>query len=125
MKKYILLLFIFCLQLAPTKAQWVTIPDANFATKLQLLFPSCMSGNQMDTTCAGIVNATSLMVGYLNITNLSGVQYFDNLTNLSCYNNQITSLPPLPHNLIDLWCYDNQLNSLPNLPISQLNAINL
>jgi len=121
MKKFILLLFIFCLQLLPAKAQWVTIPDANFATKLQQLYPTCMNGNLMDTTCSDIVNATSLMVGYLNIANLSGVEYFDNLTNLSCYNNQLTSLPSLPHNLIDLWCYDNQLSNLPNLPVSITN----
>ncbi len=121
MKKFILLLFIFCLQLLPARAQWVTIPDANFATKLQQLYPTCMNGNLMDTTCSDIVNATSLMVGYLNIANLSGVEYFDNLTNLSCYNNQLTSLPSLPHNLIDLWCYDNQLSNLPNLPVSITN----
>ncbi len=122
MKKFLLFAFIlFCLQFLPAKAQWVTIPDANFATKLQQLYPTCMNGNQMDTTCSDIVNATSLMVGYLNITNLSGVEYFDNLTNLSCYNNQLTSLPSLPHNLIDLWCYDNQLSNLPNLPVSITN----
>jgi uncharacterized repeat protein (TIGR01451 family) len=122
MKKFLLFAFIlFCLQFLPAKAQWVTIPDPNFATKLTQLFPSCMNGNLMDTTCSDIVNATSLMVGYLNIANLSGVEYFDNLTNLSCYNNQLTSLPSLPHNLIDLWCYDNQLSNLPNLPVSITN----
>ncbi len=122
MKKFLLFAFIlFCLQFLPAKAQWVTIPDANFATKLQQLYPTCMNGNLMDTTCSDIVNATSLMVGYLNIANLSGVEYFDNLTNLSCYNNQLTSLPSLPHNLIDLWCYDNQLSNLPNLPVSITN----
>jgi len=60
MKRLILLFFVLVLKFAPAKAQWVTIPDANFVTKLTQLFPSCMNGNQMDTTCAGIVNAIKI-----------------------------------------------------------------
>jgi uncharacterized repeat protein (TIGR01451 family) len=121
MKKLILLFLLLFLKFAPAKAQWVTIPDANFVTKLQQLFPNCMSGNQMDTTCAGIVNATSLQVTYSNISNLFGVQYFDNLLTLKCYNNQLTSLPALPNSLLYLDCMSNNLTSLPTLPNSLLN----
>jgi uncharacterized repeat protein (TIGR01451 family) len=116
MKKYLLLLFIFCLQLAPTKAQWVTIPDANFATKLQQLFPSCMSGNLMDTTCSAIITTSSLVIYYSNISDLTGIEYFDNLTTLICDNNQLTTLPPLPSGLQELYCHDNLINYLPDLP---------
>ena len=118
MKKLLLTLAIFLGFLAPTQAQYVTIPDPNFVTKLQMLFPNCMNGNQMDTTCSGIVNATSLNVTYGNISNLSGVEYFDNLNNLNCYNNQLTSLPTLPNSLTALDCSYNQLTSLPTLPNS-------
>jgi uncharacterized repeat protein (TIGR01451 family) len=153
MKKLVLLFFVLFLKFAPAKAQWVTIPDPNFVTKLQQLFPSCMNGNQMDTTCAGIVNATSLNVQGSNISNISGVEYFVNLEilncsynqlinslpnlpslliDLKCNNNQLTSLPALPNNLTTFDCYDNQLSSLPNLPnslislncgINQLNSL--
>jgi uncharacterized repeat protein (TIGR01451 family) len=118
MKKLILLLFIFCLQLVPAKAQWVTIPDANFVTKLQQLYPSCMNGNQMDITCSQIINATTLNVSSSGISNLSGVEYFINLTTLNCYSNQLTSLPALPNSLTWLNCNSNQFNSLPQLPNS-------
>jgi hypothetical protein len=55
----------------PTQAQWVTIPDTNFVTKLTQLFPSCMNGNQMDTTCSQILNATSLNVSSSSISDLT------------------------------------------------------
>jgi uncharacterized repeat protein (TIGR01451 family) len=116
MKKLILLFLVLILKFAPAKAQWVTIPDSNFVTKLQQLFPSCMNGNQMDTTCAGIVNATSLYVSGNNISNLTGVQYFDNLHTLGCSSNQLSNLPNLPNGLSELYCMNNQLTSLPILP---------
>jgi Leucine-rich repeat (LRR) protein len=138
MKKLILLFLVLVLKFAPAKAQWVTIPDANFVTKLQQLFPSCMNGNQMDTTCAAVVNATSLFVPGSNISNLSGIEYFNNLSTLNCSDNQLASLPSLtnslttldcafnqllslpslPNSITTLWCYANQLSSLPSLPNS-------
>ncbi len=123
MKKLILLFLVLVLKFAPAKAQWVTIPDANFVTKLQQLFPSCMNGNQMDTTCAEIVNETILIVQNSNISNLSGIEHFENLQTLWCNNNQLSSLPTLPNSLTFLKCSNNQLNSLPLLP-SSLTSLN-
>jgi hypothetical protein len=40
------------------------------------LYPSCMNGNQMNTSCAQIVSAISLTVTNSNISNLSGIEYF-------------------------------------------------
>jgi uncharacterized repeat protein (TIGR01451 family) len=114
MKKIFTLLFLLIISIS-SKAQWVTIPDANFAAKLQQLYPSCMNGNQMDTTCSGIVNATNLAANSSNISSLEGLQYFDSLSVLWCLNNQLTSLPSLP-NIIELYCNNNLLTSLPSLP---------
>lgn len=142
MKKYTFFLFIFCLQLMPAKAQWVPIPDANFVYKLTQLYPSCMNGNLMDTTCTQILNAVILNVTNSNISDLTGVEYFVNLENLGCSgnnltilpelpnsiviltcdNNHITNLPQLPNNLLSLNCKQNQLNELPNIP-STLNTL--
>ncbi|MFN5628509.1 MAG: T9SS type A sorting domain-containing protein [Bacteroidota bacterium] len=116
MKKLILLFLVLVLKFAPAKAQWVTIPDPNFVTKLTQLFPSCMNGNQMDTTCAEIVNTTILYLEYDNISNLSGIEYFTNLFGMRCNGNQLTSLPELPSSMAWLQCNLNPLTSLPPLP---------
>ena len=121
MKKLILLFLVLVLKFAPAKAQWVTIPDPNFITYLQANYPICMNGNQMDTTCAELVNATTLNVNNSNISNLFGVRYFDNLLTLSCNSNQLNSLPALPNSLTSLSCSNNQLSSLPTLPNSLIS----
>lgn len=118
MKKIILLFLVLVLKFAPAKAQWVTIPDTNFVNWLTINCPMCMNGNQMDTTCAGIVNATSLIISNDNISNLFGVQYFDGLNILNCWNNQLTSLPFLPSSLTKLDCFHTQISNLPELPNS-------
>ncbi len=117
MKKLLLsFLILFSLQLTTLKAQWVTIPDTNFVNKLTQLFPSCMSGNQMNTACSQIVNCTSLYLSSSYITDLTGVEYFVNLTTLDCHYNQLTSLPLLPVTLEDLDCGGNDIVSIAQLP---------
>ena len=133
--------------MATLRAQYVSIPDAAFGTWLNGSgFSSCMTGNatsgwNLDTTCAAVVNATSMTVGLQGLQYLQGIQYFKNLTylNLSegsffsslpalppvlhtfvCFDNaQLTSLPPLPATLQTLICTNNgQLSGLPALPAS-------
>ncbi|GDX51458.1 hypothetical protein LBMAG27_05050 [Bacteroidota bacterium] len=94
----------------------MTIPDANFVAYLQSVFPSCMNGNLMDTTCSEIVNATNLSFGGYNFYDLTGTQYFDSLDTLIIGHNQIASLPPFPNSLTYLDCSLNILTSLPVLP---------
>ena len=119
MKKFLFSAYIlFCLQLTPAKAQWVTIPDTNFVNKLTQLYPSCMNGNLMDTTCTQIVNATQLSLYNSYITDLNGIRYFDNLIDLICSYNQLTSLPPLPNSLVTLDFENNQITNLGNIPNS-------
>jgi uncharacterized repeat protein (TIGR01451 family) len=107
------------------KAQtYVTIPDPNFVFYLQAVYPTCMSGNQMDITCSAIQNATTLNVDNISISDLTGAQYFTNLQELSCNNcNFITFLPPLPSTLRSLSCFGNDISSLPALP-SSLEILN-
>jgi hypothetical protein len=122
MKKLLLsFLILFCLQFAPAKAQWVTIPDTNFVNKLTQLYPSCMNGNQMDTTCSEIVNETSLIVNNSNIFDLTGVEYFVNITFLSCSNNQLTTLTDLPNSLHTLYASENYIDNITFFPDSLVN----
>lgn len=101
-----------------SKAQYVTIPDANLQARLQQLFPTCFDASgQMDTTCSGIINATRLDLSYINITNWDGIQYFDNLYELSV-GGQITTLPTIPPTVrkFTLDGVGNTLTTLPQLP---------
>jgi uncharacterized repeat protein (TIGR01451 family) len=113
-------LFAFLIVIAgalkPARAQFVFIPDTNFKWFLQSYYPSCMNGDSLDTTCIAIVNETYLSCGGYNITDLTGVQYFDNLQYLDCVNDHVTWLPPLPSGLLELICEGNDLTSLPTLP---------
>jgi len=52
------------------------------------------------------------------IQSLAGLEYFTSLASLSCRNNQLTELPPLPDSLRSLDCYNNLLAELPKLPDS-------
>ncbi len=112
-----ILLVVFLSNSNTIKAQTVTIPDANFAAWLTTKYPSCMSGgNQMDTTCADIINEEYVYIGNQNISDLTGIQYFDNLDELACSDNTLTNLPTLPAALRYLYCDYNLLASLPTLP---------
>jgi uncharacterized repeat protein (TIGR01451 family) len=119
MKHFLRLLFFTCfLQVNYVKAQWVTIPDANFVNWLTQQYPTCMNANQLDTTCLQILNEDTVIVTNLNLTSIYGIEFFDNLKYLKCNTNSLTSINRLPHTVRFLNCSSNQLNSLPNLPDS-------
>lgn len=115
----LLFLIPFLFGINYTKAQTVTIPDAGFVNFLQYTYPSCMSGNLLDTTCIDIVNETNLNIpSQYNISNIYGVQFFDNLSILSINYHPITSIPFLPQNLIELNAAYCNLSTVTNLPAS-------
>lgn len=122
MKKFILIISILLLQLAPSKAQYVTIPDAGFVAWLTHKYPACMNGNQMDTTCTQIVFEDSVTLypippQSIIIADISGIEYFVHLNYLDCQGEIISSLPTLPDSLKVLNCSMNHLSSLPSLPV--------
>ena len=108
-----LLIFSFA---EKSKAQFVTIPDANFAASLQAQFPSAMSGNQMDTTDASVVNALVVNCQNQNISDITGIEYFDNLQQLLCTTNNIIFLPPLSNTVTSLDCSWNPAIIITSLP---------
>lgn len=130
MKKFyskILPAFIFYFCFLRAGAQYVTIPDTSFVNWLNANgYASCMSGNMMDTTCGAVVNATTVYCGSKNIFDLDGIQYFDNLSLLSCYDNNLTTLPLLPSTLQQLFCETNYISNLPQLPstLTLLSCLN-
>ena len=117
--KKLLFLLCTCVSLSLSKtadAQWVTIPDPNFQSYLNLHFPGAMVGNQLDTSNSLIINCTTVNCWNMLISDLTGIQYFDHLSTLDCHNNSLTSLPQLPPMLIALRCYQNHLTTFSNLP---------
>lgn len=132
MKKiYFLLLSIVSI----ANGQIINIPDANFKAKL-------LAANPSNGTIAVGINGTSInidvnnnneielseaLVVYgldvegSNISNLSGIEMFTNLTSLECYDNQITSLNLI--SLVALEYLDCSSNQIANLNISGLNNL--
>ncbi len=111
------------------KAQWVSIPDTSFGTWLNTNgYSVCLQGNnqvgwQMDTSCPAVVSQVLVRCNNYGISDLSGIEYFDNLGELHCESNQLSNLPLLPNSLIHLTCANNQLNSLPVLPDNLVELI--
>ena len=109
---------LFCLLLSAifSKAQYVTIPDSNFRNALKSYDPSIFIGDKVVSQLAE--NISSVYVDDSRIESLEGIQYFKNLTSLSCEGNLLTVLPELPSRLTSLYCGRNQLTALPELPSS-------
>ena len=123
MKKICALAILIIGLISKTQAQWVTIPDPNFVNYLNIYYPAAMNGNLMDTTSFDIVNEFSLDISNSNLSNIYGVQFFDDLNELICSNNNITQIPPLPADLQSLDCSFNQITQLPNLPTNFFSII--
>jgi hypothetical protein len=119
LKRFLTVLFL--ISSISVKAQFVTIPDPNFVTYLTTMFPSCMSGNQMDTTCGPITWQNTVNVAGLGITDMTGIQYFDGLLYFDCSNNSLTGLPILPASVISINCSYNSISGLPALPPGLIN----
>ena len=117
LQKLLLVLVLFFISIE-SKAQFVTIPDANFVAYLQTNFPSAMSGNQMDTTDFAITSASGVDVSNLGISDMTGIQYFTTLIDLVCGSNNLSTLPPLPADIDDLDISGNLFTTLPNLPLN-------
>lgn len=109
--------FVFCFFYIYADAQFATIPDSNFVNWLNNNgFSSCLSGNQLDTTCNEVINAAFIDCSGENINDLTGICYFVNLLSLSCHDNHIILLSPLPSSLVFFDCSVNQLTGIPTLP---------
>lgn len=71
-----------------------------------------------------IEKVTSLKIEDKNLTDISGIEYFTNLTSLYCGNNQLTALPVKNlTQLTTLSCFGNQLTALPVEKLTQLTSL--
>jgi hypothetical protein len=77
---------------------------------------------------ANISSITSLDITYLSISDLTGIEGFTALTELRCFNNQLTSLDVSSNTaLTKLSCHENELTSLDvsnNTALTELHCFN-
>ena len=131
MKK--LLLILLCLPFIGF-GQNVNIPDANF--KAYLVGNSAINTNndsEIQVSEANIFNG-GIYCGGMNISDLTGIESFNNLTHLHCHNNQLNFLDISQNlNLESLGVNGNQLSflnlnqntSLLDLNLSFVNPTNI
>ncbi|MDC1312946.1 hypothetical protein N8X76_02960, partial [Flavobacteriaceae bacterium] len=110
MKKLLLLLFLGFTLVG--FSQTTLIPDPNFEQALiDFGYDTAPINGSVPT--ANISSVTFLDVRSKNISDLTGIEGFNTLTTLYCFDNQLTSLDVSNNNvLIDLRCFGNQLTSL-------------
>lgn len=92
-------------------------PDANFSQILVSRYGLTEIGGEIDPTSPEnvkrIAKITDLSLGSSRISSLSGIEYFENLTILSCVSNELTTLDLSANSkLTHLYCSENQLRNL-------------
>ena len=124
MKK--ILLILLCLPLI-TLAQQTYVPDNNFEAYLEANNMGNGIANDDFVTTANISLVTNLVVEYLSISDLTGIEDFTALTDLRCGDNQLTSLDVSNNTALTfLNCKFNQLTSLDvsnNTALTSLSCI--
>lgn len=92
-------------------AETVYIPDANF--KAALISLGVDVNNDMEIEYDEAEAVTTLDVSSQDISDLTGIEFFINLTVLNCYSNNLTSIDVSNLTaLLELRCFDNQLTAL-------------
>ena len=118
-----ILLILFCLPIIGF-GQNVNIPDANF--KAYLVGNTAINTNgdaEIQVSEAIVFNGT-IDLDNLNISDLTGIEYFTILTELDCNNNNLTSLDISQNTSLNLlYCANNQLTSLDINAATALNVV--
>ncbi|MEW7290886.1 leucine-rich repeat domain-containing protein [Aquimarina sp. 2304DJ70-9] len=103
----------------------IVFPDPNFKKALLEHDPKIDEDDNGEITLEEARNVTHLYLQRKNISNLSGIQYFTNLTYLDCYNNQITTLNVSKNAVLKyFYCHNNQLTALDVSENTRLKHLN-
>jgi hypothetical protein len=114
MKKLLILPFLFAFSMQ-VRAQYV-IPDTALVALFQQWYPDLMTGDVLDTINSNSPFITVLNFENTNVTDLSGIHYFDSVSTVYITNSPVSYIPELPDSLEYLYCDNTQLASLPPLP---------
>ena len=127
------ILFVLLLTIT-VKAQIVSIPNANFKAKLlassttaYIAYNASSVRIKIDTNNDGQIQVSEaqqvyiLGISYSNISDLTGIQSFINLSQLTCNGNQLTSLNV--SGMVNLLSIDCAYNLISNLNVSNLGNL--
>jgi Leucine-rich repeat (LRR) protein len=123
MKKFYTLIGIAVLSFS-AQAQVVNIPDVNF--KAALLNDDYINTNQdTEIQLSEALNATVVNASYQGIVNLTGLEAFVNITELSLPGNNLSGTIDVSylHNLLWLDCSSNQLTGINLAGMAQLERL--
>ena len=130
MKKLLLLHLLLAMFLgAQTVKASVVLNEANFPDANFRTYISTLTGVSVGSTIsdAKLANVKEISADHLEISSLQGIEYFTELTELHCSDNQLTSLDVRWNTkLTSLNCNYNQLTSLDlgrNTKLKQLRCI--
>ncbi|MEO9805526.1 MAG: Ig-like domain-containing protein [Reichenbachiella sp.] len=105
-------------------AQNVNIPDANFKSALVANTAINTNGDEEIQVSEAASYSGTIYVSSRDITNLTGIEAFVNITGLDCSSNQLTSLDISTNTaLTTLRCFRNQLTSLDASASTNLNIL--
>ena len=91
---------VFVLSTSVVRGQFVYIPDSAFRSFLiSDGFAPAFNGDSLDSTSVMVTTTTVLNCSGWGIHSLEGIQYFDQLTDLNCNVNYLSTLPQLPATL--------------------------
>lgn len=108
-----LLSFLFLFVLTTNYAQLTNIPDSYFEAYLEANGMGNGITNDHLVTTANINGVITLDVSNLNISDLTGIEDFSNLTNLHCEQNELENLNISANTgLTTLYCYANNLSAI-------------
>lgn len=99
-----------------SESQIVTIPDPEMVSFFTINYPSCIVGDQLDTSCPDILAATLVSVA-APIYDLTGLQYFVNAQKIVLINVMdpiISELPDGVENLHIMSCAATQITGFPS-----------
>lgn len=120
-KNYLLITLIFSINVI--EAQVVNIPDLNF--KSALISLGVDSDNDGDIEVGEALAVNYLNIEQSNISSLEGINSFTNLTVLTCYNNNLTTLDiSALTNITYLACNNNQITTLIVNPLFNPTVLN-
>ena len=124
MKYYYILFYIFTFTISSTFSQFTMVPDIKFEEKLiNLGIDTVIDGKVLNNN---IEDIAQLNINDSQISDLTGIEGFINLTSLDCHNNDLTKLDISNNTFLkQLLCNNNKITSLDTSNNGELQYLSI